>query len=175
LAGKKEFLTMLMPSWLPHKVSVNGQWDRVLEMLYGIFVQDFIHSSPLFEGRMILWDDRILDGQYEEGFWHLITRDEYANGKATGNRLFDPPRAERLPWCAPTINNSIDPAVRVWNYREGSGRLRTYLWLDQFDYVIVLEIWSQRRGEVAFLFTAHHVDGASTRKKLQNKYMNREL
>lgn len=166
---------MPMPIWLPHTVSVNGEWNNVLAFLYGIFEEDFINSSPLFEGRTILWDDRILDGQYEEGFWHLITKDEYTNGRATGIRLFDPRRAERLPWCAPTITNSIDPAVKVWKYREGSGRLRTYLWLDQFDYVVVLEIRTQRRGEVAFLFTAYHVDGASTRKKLYNKYLNREL
>jgi hypothetical protein len=162
---------MLMPVWLPHLVSVNGQWERVVAMLYRIFVHDFIVSSPLYEGRLILWDDRKLDGQYEEGFWHLITREDYT----TGNRLFDPPRAERLPWCAPVINNSGDPAVKLWNYREGGGRIRTYLWLEQFDYVIILEIRSQRRGEVAFLFTAFHVDGASTRKKLQNKYANREV
>jgi len=161
---------MLMPSWLPHKVSVDGQWERILAMLYSIFVRDFIDSSPLFEGRTILFDDRIVDGQYEEGFWHLITKNDYN----TGDRLLDPPRAERLPWCAPTIKNSNDPAIKVWNYQEGSGRLRTYLWLDQLDYVVILEIRPQRRGEVAFLFTAYHVDGASTRKKLQTKFLNRE-
>lgn len=162
---------MLMPIWLPHIVSVDGQWERVLAMLYSIFEHDFINSTPHFDGRTILWDNRILDGKYEEGFWHLITRDDHE----TGDRLFDVPRAERLPWTAPILVNSDDPAIKVWNYREGRGRLRTYLWLDQLDYVIILEIRSQRRGDVAFLFTAYHVDGASTRRGLQNKYQNREL
>lgn len=162
---------MVMPLWLPHKIPVDGEWERVCAMLYQIFERDFIDSSPLFERRKIIWDDRVLDGLYAEGFWHLITKQD----KESGERFLDPRRAERLPWCAPTINNSRDPVVKVWNYREGSGRIRTYLWLENFDYLIVLEIRPQRRGEVAFLFTAFHVDGDSYRRGLRIKYEKREL
>jgi hypothetical protein len=162
---------MLMPHWLPHIVSVDGQPERVFAMLYQIFTRDFVESPPLFRGRPILWDGRVLDGLYEEGFWHLITKQD----QESGERFLDPRRAERLPWCAPTICHSTEPTVKVWNYREGNGRIRTYLWLENFDYLIVLEIRAQRRGEVAFLFTAFHVDGASYRRSLQSKYEKREF
>jgi hypothetical protein len=139
-------------------------------MLYHIFESDFILSKPLFEGQEVKWDDRKLDGLYEEKFWHLITKDD----QETGDRLFDGPRAERLPWCAPTVNNSSDRAVKVWNYREGRGQIRTYLWLEHWDYVVILEMKSNHKKKLAVLITAYHVDGASTRKKLQSKFDQRE-
>jgi hypothetical protein len=160
---------MVMPAWLPHTVNVNGQWDKILAMLYHIFETDFLINQPDFEGREVWIDDRKLDGVYEEGFWHLITK----GNTEIGDRLFDIPRAERLPWCAPTIDNSTDSGVRVWDYREGSGRLRTYLWLVNWDYVVILEKRHKRKGEIAHLITAYHVGGASTRKSLQRKYEER--
>ncbi len=159
------------PPWLPEIVSVNGEWPHVLSRLYGIFDADFKRTERIFQGRPVRWDRRILPGEhYEEGFWHLITKTE----QRSGDRLFDPRRAERLPWCGPTISYSQDQVVKVWNYREASGRLRTYLWLEGWDYVIILERRSHPLGDVAFLVTAFHVDGESVRRSLRNKYARRE-
>lgn len=58
-----------------------------------------------------------------EAFWHLITRTD----DLTGERLFDPRRAERLIWCATIIRNSMDPAVKQRMYSEGTGKIRRYL------------------------------------------------
>jgi hypothetical protein len=109
--------------------------------------------------------------RYEEGFWHLITRDD----RVVGERLLDPRRAERLPWCGPTISHPNDVSVRVWDYKEGGGRIRTYLWLEILDYVIILEKRRQRGGEIAFLITAYHVDGESQRRNLNRKFANRRV
>lgn len=165
--GKK----FMKPSWLPNSIDVDGVWERVLETLYSIFELDFIQSSPKFEARQIIWDERKIDGRYEEGFWHLITKKD----QSTGERYPDFPRAARLPWCAPTINNFHDPVVRVWDYLEGSNRIRTYLWLQNWDYVVILEKREQRRGPVAFLVTAYYVEGDSTRKKLLKKWNYRQI
>jgi hypothetical protein len=159
------------PDWLPEMISVNGEWNQVLARLYQIFDADFKEANRGFEEKPVWWDRRILPGdRYEEGFWHLITKTD----QATGERLLDPRRAERLPWCGPTISHSQDSAVRVWDFREPSKRLRTYVWLEDWDYVIILEKRQQRIGEVAYLITAFHVGGDSTRKNLQSKYDKRE-
>ncbi|MEK6776343.1 MAG: hypothetical protein AABY87_05615 [bacterium] len=157
---------MDMPSWLPEMISVDGEWERLLTGLYAIFERDFKQAKRNFQGRPVWWDRRILPGgKYEEGFWHLISKDD----PGTADRLFDPRRAERLPWCGPTITNSKDPVVTVWDYRESSGRVRTYVWLEPWDYVVILEKRQQRRGLIAFLITAYFVEGASTRRKLRRK------
>ncbi len=79
-----------------------------------------------------------------------------------------------MPWCAPCILHDQDPALLVWDYREASRRVRTYLWFDEGDYVVILEKRPHRQGEIAWLVTAHHVDGDSTRRKLRRKYAAKE-
>ncbi|MFH1085895.1 MAG: hypothetical protein V1772_09065 [Chloroflexota bacterium] len=159
-----------MPDWLPAILSVNGEWEDVLRRLYQVFESDFWRSGCSFQRRPVWWDRRVLPGEsYEEGFWHLITRDDYQ----TNERLLDPRRAERLPWCAPTLRHSDDLQVRVWDYLEGSGAVRTYVWLENWDYVIVLEKQKKRVGEVAYLVTAFHVAGESRRRNLRGRYDKR--
>ena len=160
------------PSWLPHMISIDGEWTKVLALLYGIFEKDFKQMQRFFEGRPIWWDRRVLGNEkYEEGFWHLIT----VTHVKTGQRLLEPRRAERLPWCGPTISNSNDGAVKVWDYREAKGHVRTYLWLEYWDYVVILEKRKQQKGEIAFLITAFLVDWDSSRRNLKGKFSRREL
>ena len=159
------------PDWLPDIVSVNGVWEIVVRRLYQIFETDFIRAGCHFEGLPVWWDRRKQGGDtYEEGFWHLITRTD----SCTKDRLIDPRRAERLPWCKPVIENSHDVRIRLWDYRESNNKIRTYIWLERWDYVVVLEKRSRNRGPIAFLVTAYHVDGESTRRRLRRKYENRE-
>jgi len=152
-------------------VSVSGEWDTMVAKLYSIFDHDFRQTGCSFQRAPVWWDQRKLDGSpYEEGFWHLITKLDYAQKE----RLFDPPRAKRLPWCKPTIVNSGAPEVKVWNYVEAKGRIRTYLWLENWDYVIILEKRRLSGGRrAAFLTTAFCVGGKSTRRNLQKKYAKR--
>lgn len=161
---------MKTPSWLPEIVSVDGEWGHVLASLYAIFSRDFKQTKRSFQGKPVWWDLKILPGeQYEEGFWHLITKQD----QNASDRLFDPRRAERLPWCGPAISNSHDSVLKIWNYKEANGRLRTYVWLHRWDYVVILEKRQQRIGEVAFLITAFYVDGESKRRNLEKKYEKR--
>ena len=139
----------------------------MLTLLYGIFEKDFKRTRPELLGSPVWWDRR-LDEEYgyEEGFWHLISRDD----KVAGERIPDFRRAERLSWCQPTIVHTKDKAIKVWNYEEGKGRARTYLWLEGWDYCIVL----QKRRNAMILITAFHLDGDSKKRNLSKKYANRE-
>ncbi|MGH7901872.1 MAG: hypothetical protein ACRENZ_09065, partial [Thermodesulfobacteriota bacterium] len=103
-------------------------------------------------------------------FWPLITKQDPIKGE----RLLDNRRAERLSWCIPIICNAHDEAVKIWDFRESEGQLRTYLWLEDFDYVIVLEKRVIRFRGVYFLITAFHVDGDSRRRNLRRKHEKRE-
>ncbi len=153
------------PDWLPSLVRVSGEWPKVLASLYVIFERDFKQTERSFGGFPVRWDDRVLEGKYEEGFWHLITKHDHE----TNERLPDLRRAERLPWCGPTITHATDNAVKSWSYKEGKGHIRTYLWLEDFDYVIILE----KRKRMTLLITAYYVEGDSNRRSLRQKYKNR--
>jgi hypothetical protein len=138
-----------------------------LAALYSVFEADFKRRQLDFRGTRILYDGRILEAPYEEGFWHLITRTD----QGSTERVFDPRRAECLPWFVPILSNCDDAAVKVWVWKDDKRRLRTYLWLEEFDYVIILQ---SRGGRVYFIVTACHVDGAGRRKQLQTRYDARE-
>jgi hypothetical protein len=131
---------MSTPESLPAMVNVNGEPDKVFSLLYAIFDADFQSSGRRFQTMLVWWDRRVIDPPYEEGFWHLITRKDYGSGE----RLLDFRRAERLPWCGPAITNCGDGCVRVWDYEEGDLRLRTYVWLEAHDYVVILEKHTKR-------------------------------
>jgi len=168
-----------IPDWLPPIILVDGDFDEVLKKLYSIFKRDFVDSQPHYNSMLVWHDRRKKAGEaYEEGFWHLITRDCCKKE----DRLFDPRRAERLPWCSPTIDNSSDSLAKTWDYRE-QRRTKTYIWLEELDYVVLLEIktlQAQKKGtevlpprKIAFLITAYHVDGQSKRRSLRKKYEKR--
>lgn len=78
-------------------------------------------------------------------------------------------RAERLCWCRPLIEHADEPEVLSWE-ADHQGRVRSYLWLPEEDYVAVL---AHRSSDVVILVTAYHVDGDSTRRKLRRSYDKR--
>lgn len=161
-----------IPSWLPPLLSLSGSQADCLETLYRVFQADFVVQGCQSRSLPIFWDRRKHDGgPFDEGFWHIVSRMD----QKAGCRKLDFKRAKRLPWCAPTIRHENDAAVKVWKQAHNGKRsqIRTYVWLEQYDYVIVLEEGTARHGPVVFLVTAYCVDGQSTRKKLQNGFINR--
>lgn len=154
----------MTPSWLPAMIETDGDWEKVLVRLYHLFEKDFHRDGCSFNEFPIIWDKRKIDSPYEEGFWHLISKVD----NASGDRLIDFPRAKKLSWCKPCITNHQDTTIKVWDIRE-KGRIKVYIWLEKWDYVVIL----QKRRKVAFLVTAFHIFGDSTRKKLRKKFRQR--
>jgi hypothetical protein len=159
------------PAWLPEKVVICGTWNEICSMLYDIFKHDFIENHPIMRN-VPVWHDKRKDaeGKYEEVFWHLTHRKNHS----TGEREFDVARSRKLPWCSPVLNNSDDSSVCVWDYVDGR-RVRTYLWLHDLDYVVIVEKRMVRSAQIAWLVTAYHVDGDRTRRGLTRKYEKRVL
>ncbi len=163
---------MATPAWLPELASLAGPVDVVVRQLYAIFHRDIIRGSLEFRQAQVWWDRRPHEAfglTYEETFWHVVSRED----KSAGVRELDPPRAERLPWCAPTIRNCADPAVRVWDHARPDGRDSTYVWLHELDYVVVMRRRQQRDGGVYFLVTAYRLDGPAERHWFERSYAKR--
>jgi hypothetical protein len=164
-------MTDILPLWLPALLDINGSWNEIRDQLYAVFCADFLRDRPRYEGLVLEFDRRKLHGDgHEEAFWHLVT----STDQQTGDRLLDAPRARRLRWCRATIDHNKPPDVLVFDYEEGTGRIRRYLWVHKCDYLVVLELRSgagpQRK---CFLVTAFYLDGHSSKRRIQQKYDRR--
>ncbi len=171
-----------LPVWLPDYIPFKGDWKRFIRTLYAIFETDFKRSKPSYKGRMV-WHDRRKDSTdgfgFEEGFWHLTTKDEWIYDpqirKERKERVPDLPRSERLPWCRPMIDHSGDASVLTWEYEEKNGQVRTYIWLRKHDYVAILRPRKTRDyGTVWMLVTAFFLDYRNARTNMQLKYERRK-
>ena len=126
------------PQFLPPILSLNGTWGQALNVLYHIFESDFKRHASNHGGIQVTFDRRILpdgDGK-EEGFWHVISKVDYQ----TGERLPDFARAKRLPWARPMMESPARTEIKVFDYDHGSTAkgIRRYIWLEDYDYVLVL-------------------------------------
>ncbi len=155
------------PDWLPQIISLSGEWKKDLDSLYKQFSESFLYNSCYFRESLIFIDKRIIDEPYEEGFWHLITKDD----NQTKERLPDFRRAERLSWCRPLIENCDDAQVKTFDWLHSNKKYRTHIWLEEFDYIVILE--KLPNGKAAILITAYFIEGDSTRKKFTERYNNR--
>ena len=161
---------MSHPEWLPPLLDVSEKQEDTILRLYEVFAEDFKDSGCEFRNVPVQFSRRILPAeQHEEVFWHLISKESGNKGK----RNFDSCRAKRLSWCKAIIEHSHEDTVTVWrDYVHG--RLRTFLWLEDYDFNVVLEEGTRKSGKIALLVTAYCVEDR-TRKRLRNSYRRRVL
>lgn len=157
--------------WLPPLLDIPDDPNDAFAVLHAIFTRDFVEGRPSFRGCPVVWDDGRDPGDaYERGFIHIVSKDGVP---------LDRPRASKLCWCCAMILNAACPTITLWDYREASRKIRTYLWLEDCDYVVVLERKARWNGQsrtptgVYQLITAYHVEGDSTRRSLRQKYSKR--
>jgi len=165
---------MCNPNWLPEKLNnvATGNAQTILPRLFNFFKTDFIDDPAFLNDYKIDWD-RTLEENYERGFWHIISK-EQINRLGEKERLLDPPRAEKLPWARPLIDNHGDSFfVKCWDYEENPREIRTYIWLENHDYVFIVRKCKTPSSPKAFIVTAFHIDGNSTRRRLMQKWHNR--
>ena len=149
-------------SFLPETIRFAGDWGVFVALAYGVFKVDFLDSAPRIHGRPVSVNRSKKDGSpMEEGFWHLITRED----KQSKDRLPDFPRAERITWARPIIENYSTAGMDCWRYLEGSGKVRLYLYARVVDYLVILE----ESPRSFFLVTGFYVDSEWKRKELESK------
>lgn len=162
MAAPEHLLSANPFSFLPEIIRFTGDWDAFVALAYRVFKVDFLDSSPRFHGHRVSVNRSKKDGSsMEEGFWHLITRDD----KKLKERLPDFPRAERITWARPLIENHSTTDMDCWRYLEGNGRVRHYLYAKEVDYLVILE----ESPKSFFLVTGFYVDSDWKRRELESK------
>jgi hypothetical protein len=171
------------PDWLPDSILFDGDWNAFVRTLYAVFESDFKHGRPRFRGCPVWHNQRINNDahhRFEEGFWHLVTRDQWVFDQKTRrnikDRLPDLDRASRLPWAKPIVDHDSDPSVTVFEFEDETRKgkvVRTYLWLHDWDYVVILEKQTKTRGFIYLLVTSFLMDIPAKRKDLQSRYDRR--
>ncbi len=174
------------PTWLPALIPFHGEWASFVQALYAVFSLDFKNSRLRFRGCPIWYDRRVLSDDpygYEEGFWHLVTRDMWVYDRVRRcndkQRLPEIARAQHLPWGKPIVVNEHDPQVVVWDFDDVTPRgkkvIRTYLWVREFDFAVILEKQTMPRGDTIYmLITTFFVDVVSKRLDLESRYERRK-
>jgi hypothetical protein len=163
---------MTEPSWLPTLLLLSdfgGNVVSYLDAVYSQFRTDFINSRPILNGLPVFIRIDPKEDQKEYSFWHVTHE---GKGRVESQRTFAIRRCERIGWIRAAIDNITDPNVKSWNHKEGSGIIRTYIWLEDHDYVIVLEKARNKRSY--FLVTAFYIEGDSKRRDLHYKYKNKQ-
>jgi hypothetical protein len=158
-------MSVQYPVWLPAMFNVHPWTEKTFDELYEIFLEDFIEDTASYSGRAVCFSGKMDHGK-ECIFWHLTCREYSANR----GRFADLRRSERLPWARPTIDHNAAPEVRAWDYLEGKGNIRTYVWLKDHDYVLIMEKYSDNE---ILLVTAFWVENPNFRRKLERKYHQR--
>ncbi len=151
---------------LPTKLDLDGTYDRLVALLYSVFEHDFLQSSPRFKGLPVAFDNRRIGSEYEEGFWHVVTRTE------SEGRVIDYKRAKRLPWLRPLIELGEDPDILRWreediDSRRGKMVGKHFIWYERGAYLIILKEIPRKY----FLATVFYVTGLRSHDHYMKKYL----
>jgi len=163
--------------------NVNPWSHNTYDMLYEMFCRDIRDHDLRYCGHRV-WTFPELDDGKEVIFWHLTSREakpvqvprrqqKFVTAGAPAQqkqRLPDLRRCERLPWVKPIIEHAQDVAVVAWDYMEGDGVIKTYVWLKAHDFVIIMKKYPDGRRR---LVTSFYVDQPYTRADFERKYANR--
>lgn len=134
-------MTQKLPEWIGPLITLaecDGDSEKYIEKLFGIFKKDFIDSRPTFDGKPVLFDKK-LDGGKPNTFVHITTETD----PVTKQRILSMRRCERINWLRQIIdNNSDQSSVRVWikpHYSKKRKTNRACLYLECGDYLVILD------------------------------------
>lgn len=159
----------MRPEWLPEELCLNNSsLQEDYDFLHDIFIRDFSNIEDIVVDSKGVYIDRGRDVQYpeyERGFLHFVTR---VNGS---ERPIDYERAKKLNWVLPVLKHYMEPEVKAF-WSLGPKDKSLYLWLEDFDFLIVLKDWkSNKNRKTRIVVTSYSVDD-SYRRVLRKRYKN---
>ena len=153
-----------LPTWLPALFVgdplVNEDYTRLYRE---VFCRDFKSTEMFYRGHYVWFFEKMSLGR-ELIFVHLTSRKKTPDSE---ERELRPERCARLPWVRPLIEHADDPAVLAWDYEEGDGDIKTYVWLHQHDYIVIMK---RMKDESRRLCAAYCVDDEHERRKLRKNF-----
>lgn len=172
-----------MLDWLPDMVCVDPWTASTYDLLYEIFCRDIRDHDLRYLGNRVWIFPEKEDGR-EKIFWHLTSRSSGKTKIPRRKRKFYPPgrkhtdegrypdlrRCERLTWVKAVIENAGSPGVLAWDYEEGDLTIKTYLWLKNYDFTVILKKYPDNKRR---LITSFYVDKPYKRQDFERKYANR--
>ena len=150
------------PAWLPAILELSPWTLARYDELYAIFEHDLKFGRPVYDGKEVWFFPEMDDGK-ETVFWHLTSREDHP----TKERNFDFRRSERLPWVRPMLDHAAAPEILAWDYQEDDGSIRTYVWLRDWDFLVLMK---KMRNGSRRLITSYWIDYPNKRTKLHKKY-----
>jgi hypothetical protein len=153
------------PDWIPEMVNVSPWTADTFDILYTIFSRDFKETKPIYQG-FVVWHFPELDDGKEKVFWHLTHQED----NDAGERLPDLRRSERLPWVRKMIDNSNKEEILHWDYKEGRGTIHTYIWLKDYDFLVIMKKYPDGRRRI---ITSFFIEYNNYRIKTEKKYSKR--
>lgn len=154
---------MPVPDWLPSLVLLEdskGDWNEYLNVLYEIFISDYVDSQCKYRGIKIAIKKHPQIEDKEATFWHLISE-----GETEEDRTPDLRRCERIKWPKPIIEKVPDDEIKVWQNKRGR-ETRVCIWLENAEYIVILA----ERKNYLLLWTAYSVTKNHRKRKLLKEY-----
>jgi hypothetical protein len=164
------------PVWLPKELLLAALWPAGRNVLQAAFNNDFVVQTPQFMGLKVAHVTQLnITHGICETLWHIVSKEVLVfnplKRRKEPQRQFDLKRAKKIPWCKPSIEQAADPAVMQWDKRESTGKIRSYVWLKHWDYVVILERkTAASKQQYAMLITAFYVDNAHKRSDFSKDY-----
>jgi len=68
------------------------------------------------------------------------------------------------------MEHPLEPEVLTWDFEEGDRTIKTYVWIKDNDFVIIMKKYPDGKRR---LITSFYVDRSFKRKDFERKYVNR--
>lgn len=68
------------------------------------------------------------------------------------------------------LDRRCKPEILTWDHLEGDGTIKTYVWLENYDFVVILKKYEDGGRR---LITSFWVEYENTKSKLRKKYTRR--
>ena len=152
-------------SWLPELVLPDREQSlkQYISVVHSIYIELYVHRNLYLENTPIHLKRLPYRGEFDSTFYHLVSSSE---DHFEDNRDIDIERCKRIRWPRSILDNSSDSMIKVWTNKR-KGKTRTLLWLESFDFLVVLE----KRKDYYLLWTAYITDHDHTRKKLSEEFL----